>query len=129
MPAHTSWAIKCRYAIPAKGTSTHELQRPRTGEFHGCPFRDLPKEQLATYLQQYNLTGKLSIREWEAHLASAFQQEEVQEFKGKHEYQLACRAVFERLHPGEDSGEVGISPLNFYTASRRWAPPKSQYSR
>lgn len=81
---------------------------PRAGEYHGCPFRDWSWETLRQCLSQYALKGS--------------EIEEVIELKKNREYELACRCVYERLHPGEDGGDVGLSPINFYAASRRyWA--------
>eukprot|EP01053_Blabericola_migrator_P012886 Blabericola_migrator_1__12885@NODE_841_length_6294_cov_75_622290_g526_i3_p3_GENE_NODE_841_length_6294_cov_75_622290_g526_i3NODE_841_length_6294_cov_75_622290_g526_i3_p3_ORF_typecomplete_len292_score34_96DNA_primase_lrg/PF04104_14/9_8e59DUF4551/PF15087_6/0_17_NODE_841_length_6294_cov_75_622290_g526_i352686143 len=79
---------------------------PRNGEFHGCPYRDLSSDNLRQCLKQIGL--------------KPMEIDEVAERCKSREFELACRCVFERLHPDEDSGDVGISPLNFYQASRRY---------
>jgi len=65
---------------------------PETGAFHGCPYRHMPENQLASMLGSLSLGGK----DLQDILAKA---------KGGH-YQVACQLHFDATHPDHQKMQI-----------------------
>lgn len=48
------------------------------------------------------------------------QVEDIMNKKNNGEHQLACRTLFESLHPNFEHEDVGLTPLAYYTESKRY---------
>lgn len=99
------------------GRQIFVIKEPKKGEFHGCPFRDFPNEKIKSLLKQTPLQSNEAT---EINSSSGLEIEEVMEKKRNREYQLACRTLFERLHPNScNSDDVGINPLGYFRSSKK----------
>lgn len=82
--------------------------KPSKGEFHGCPYRDLPLDSLVNNLQELGITDQLEINT-------------IIDDVGKNDYTVACTRVFEATHKAElekskskSSGGMHINHPNLY---------------
>ncbi|KAG7885735.1 hypothetical protein KL938_000767 [Ogataea parapolymorpha] len=84
--------------------------RPSKNEYHGCPYRDLHRDQLADQLQKMGLDQGARL-------------DDVLELSDRGEYQVACTKVFELLHGekidallknGDTVDETSITHPNLY---------------
>ncbi|GAB9467772.1 DNA primase [Globisporangium polare] len=83
---------------------------PKTGEYHGCPFRHFEEEHLKKALQ--------GVSEGE-------KQEIVALAQAKH-FQIACKKHFEATHPGSDADVMINHPNGYFDESRKYYAAKNK---
>jgi DNA primase large subunit len=85
---------------------------PSGEEAHGCPFRNNNPENLQSMLRAYNIDED--------------KQKDILFFAQKHEHQMACKNFFVAKHPGNDGGDMGNHPIEYYKESVRYWKEKEQ---
>ncbi|KAJ0410969.1 hypothetical protein ATCC90586_004322 [Pythium insidiosum] len=83
---------------------------PKTGEYHGCPFRHADEEHLRKALQGISEPDKHEI---------------VTLVQNRH-FQVACKKHFEVTHPGCDPDVMINHPNGFFEESRKYYAAKNQ---
>lgn len=85
--------------------------RPQRGQFHGCPYRDLPRSQLEDELRE------LKLREDE--VASVA---DMVDGNGRtpEDWTAACTRVFELTHPGAQEDHLDHANLYFDRSRQYW---------
>ncbi|KAF8821592.1 Dna primase, large subunit [Cardiosporidium cionae] len=82
------------------------IPNPGTGEFHGCPFKNMDAEPLNKFLVNNGMPPK-AFSIISANVKS-------------YQYQLACNELFKAKHHGSDGDGVGNHPNAYYLESRKY---------
>ncbi|EZG88189.1 DNA primase large subunit [Gregarina niphandrodes] len=82
----------------------NQMPRPQQGDAHGCPFKELPADQLNKALVSCYGLKSTDIEDVSKTL----------QLEGP---QLACRRLFNYAHPDRPDDDIGINPTNFYVNS------------
>lgn len=83
---------------------------PKSGEYHGCPFRHYDEMHLRNALRGIDDVARDGILQ----LVNTYQ------------YQLACKRYFEATHKDGNSDAVGNHPNTYYEESRQFHIQKQQ---
>ncbi|CEG36611.1 dna primase [Plasmopara halstedii] len=83
---------------------------PKTGEYHGCPFRHFEQEHLRKALQGISEGDK----------------QEILLLAENHHYQIACKKYFEATHEGSDPDVLINHPNGYFEESRKYYAAKEK---